>query len=66
MGKLAYRLDLPPAMSRLHPVFNVTLLEPWNTPTAESNFRPGNIQIPNNIATGDRYEVEGIMDQRHT
>lgn len=66
VGKLAYRLGLPPAMSRLHPVFNVTLLEPWNTPTAESNFRPGNIQIPNNIATGDRYEVEGIMDQRHT
>ena len=26
--KLAYQLDLPPSMSQLHPVFNVSLLEP--------------------------------------
>jgi hypothetical protein len=28
IGKLAYRLDLPPSIVRLHPVFNVALLEP--------------------------------------
>lgn len=28
IGKLAYRLDLPPSMAHIHPVFNIALLEP--------------------------------------
>jgi hypothetical protein len=28
IGKLAYRLDLPPSMARIYPVFNIALLEP--------------------------------------
>ena len=32
IGKLAYRLDLPPSMARIHPVFNIALLEPWHEP----------------------------------
>jgi hypothetical protein len=28
IGKQAYRLNLPPLIVRLHPVFNVALLEP--------------------------------------
>jgi hypothetical protein len=66
IGKIAYRLDLPPSMSRLHPVFNVSLLEPWYPPELESNFRPGTIQIPDDIAVGDRYEVEGILEHKDT
>jgi transposase InsO family protein len=66
IGKLAYRLDLPPSMSRLHPVFNVSLLEPWHEPPPESNFRPSAIQIPEDIAMGDRYEVEGILEHKDT
>jgi hypothetical protein len=66
IGKLAYRLDLLPSMSRLHPVFNVSLLEPWHEPPPESNFRPSAIQIPEDIAIGDRYEVEGILEHKDT
>jgi hypothetical protein len=66
VGKLAYQLDLPPAMSRLHPVFNVSLLEPWHEPTPESEFRPSAIQIPDDIANGVRYEVEGILEHKDT
>ncbi len=36
----AFRLDLPPSMSRLHPVFNVNLLEPYHDPS----------QIPGRVA----------------
>ena len=66
IGKLAYRLDLPPSMVRLHPVFNVSLLEAWNEPPPEAGFRPGAIQIPDEIATGERYEVEAILNSNDT
>jgi hypothetical protein len=64
--KLAYRLDLPPSMSRLHPVFNVSLLEPWHEPPPESNFRPSAIQIPEDIAIGNQYKVERILEHKDT
>jgi hypothetical protein len=64
--KLAYRLNLPPSISRLHPVFNVSLLEPWHEPPPESNFRPSAIQIPKDIAIGDQYKVKGILEHKDT
>ena len=36
IGKQAYRLDLPKAYSRIHPVFHVSLLEPYRWGTVES------------------------------
>ena len=66
IGKLAYRLELPPSMARLHPVFNVSLLEAWHEPPPEAGFKPGAIQIPEEIATGERYEVEGILNFQET
>jgi hypothetical protein len=62
VGKLAYELKLPPFMYRVHPVFNVLLLKPWEESLAQIRFRPGPIQIPNDILPADRYEVEGILD----
>ena len=62
IGKLAYRLDLPPSIARLHPVFNVSLLEAWNAPPPEAGFKPGAIQIPDEITLGERYEVEAILN----
>jgi hypothetical protein len=29
VGQQAYKLELPPAMAQLHPVFYVSLLEPY-------------------------------------
>jgi hypothetical protein len=66
IGKLAYRLELPPSMAQLHPVFNVSLLEPWHPPPPEAGFQPGTIQIPGEIATSNRYEVKGILNHKHT
>lgn len=64
IGKLAYKLALPQAMSRLHPVFNVSLLEPWREPFEAKGFKPGPIQVPEEVLPGDRYEVEGILEHR--
>lgn len=66
IGKLAYRLDLPPSMARIHPVFNVSLLEPWTPPAPEKGFRPGPVAIPEDVLPGDRYEVEGILEHKDT
>jgi hypothetical protein len=66
VGKLAYELNLPPSMDRVHPVFNVLLLEPWREPLAQSGFRPGPVQVPNDVLPADRYKVEGILDHRDT
>jgi hypothetical protein len=41
IGKLAYRLDLPPSMARIHPVFNIALLEPWHEPFEFAKFIRG-------------------------
>jgi hypothetical protein len=41
IGKQAYRLDLPQSMSRVHPVFNVALLEPWREPLHAKGFQLG-------------------------
>ncbi len=32
LGKLSYKLKLPLSMSRIHPVFYVSLLERWRKP----------------------------------
>ena len=66
IGKLAYRLDLPRSMARLHPVFNVSLLKAWNALPPEAGFKPGAIQIPDEIAPGERYEVEAILNSNDT
>jgi hypothetical protein len=59
VGLLAYELDLPASMSRIHPVFHVSLLERWRDPPASRGFRPGPVQHPE--IAGDHYEVEAIL-----
>ena len=61
VGKQAYELDLPERYSRLHPVFHVSLLEPWRErdggPTAEP---------PPALLLGgeEEWEVSRILDHR--
>ncbi|KAF2182083.1 hypothetical protein K469DRAFT_691685 [Zopfia rhizophila CBS 207.26] len=59
ISRLAYQLDLPTSMARIHPIFHISLLESWNDPPQEKNFRPGPIKHPK--VEGDQYEVEGIL-----
>jgi hypothetical protein len=64
-GKLSFQLELPPSMSRLHPVFHVNLLEPYHNPRdIEGRVPPP----PPVIALGDDgqpfLEVEKILDVR--
>jgi len=58
VGSLAYRLCLPDKYGRLHNVFPVSLLEPWN-------HRPGQEPLPMpNLADDEEWEVEEIRDRR--
>jgi transposase InsO family protein len=63
VGTHAYRLQLPPSMSRLHPVFPVIKLLP--KPIDEIEGRRTLPPPPPVIVHGeDQYEVEAIMDSR--
>ncbi|KAJ9520413.1 hypothetical protein QJQ45_000169 [Haematococcus lacustris] len=60
VGRDAVKLTLPPAMSRIHPVFHVSLLTPY-----EGNF--GRLP-PTELGWLDdspQYEVERIVNHRH-
>ncbi|KAJ9515330.1 hypothetical protein QJQ45_006553 [Haematococcus lacustris] len=60
VGRDAVKLTLPPAMSRIHPVFHVSLLRPY-----EGNF--GRLP-PTELGWLDdspQYEVERIVNHRH-
>src|SRR3989440_2475418 len=61
IGKQAYRLDLPKAYSRIHPVFHVSLLEPYRRRPGEE---PSSPPAPELLPDGEEYEVEDILDVR--
>jgi hypothetical protein len=61
-GKLAYKLELPAPMRRIHPVFHVSLLEPYR-----ENVLPGRVQEPPppvEVEGELEYEVAGILDSK--
>ena len=61
IGQAAFHLQLPPSM-RIHPVFHVSLLEPF-----KQNDIPGRVQDPSPPVIVDdyeEYEVEEILDSR--
>jgi hypothetical protein len=60
VGKQAYRLRLPKSYGRIHPVFHVSLLEPYRQ-------RPGEPPVPQrpDIVDGqEEWEIETILDTR--
>lgn len=60
IGKVAYKLDLPPHM-RCHPVFHVSILQPYR---CDGRVQPPPVPV---AVDGDlEYEVEDILQHRDT
>ncbi len=56
------KLRLPPEMKRVHPVFHVSLLEPYIANSIEGRIEP---PPPPIVVEGElEYEVEDILDSR--
>jgi len=63
VGHGAYRLRLPPSMSRLHPVFNVVKLTPAPIDPIEGR-RPHPPPLPEIIDGEEEWVVEEILDSK--
>jgi hypothetical protein len=61
-GKLAYRLELPERMKKVHPVFHVSLLEPYRENRWEGRVQPA--PPPDEIEGELEYEVEDVLDSK--
>jgi hypothetical protein len=63
VGGLAYQLELPTALKRLHNVFHVSLLRPYHTPADRQPVEPMPLLLDEG---GDWYEVEDVLQHRIT
>ena len=61
LGKQAYRLDLPKTLGAIHPVFHVSLLEPYYP---RGNGSPPVPPPAILMEDSEEYEVEAVLDQR--
>jgi hypothetical protein len=61
-GKLAYRLELPERMKKVHPVFHVSLLESYRENKWEGRVQPP--PPPDEIEGELEYEVEEVLDSK--
>ena len=59
-GKQAYRLQLTPQYRQIHPVFHVSLLEPYRARPGEEEAKPGPVIIDGE----DEWEVESILTKQ--
>ncbi|KAE8205032.1 hypothetical protein CF327_g7674, partial [Tilletia walkeri] len=65
VGKVSYKLDLPSSMSGLHPVFHISLLEPYHDPASGSSLPRAPAPPPPDIINDQpEYEVEAILSKR--
>ena len=64
IGSQAYRLALPTQYERIHNVFHVSLLEPWNPRSGD--YSEEFLKMPDLEDESDEWEVEDIVgDQRY-
>ena len=61
-GRLAYRLELPERMKKVHPVFHVSLLEPYRENRWEGRVQPP--PPPDEIEGELEYEVKDVLDSK--
>ncbi|KAE8260696.1 hypothetical protein A4X09_0g7746 [Tilletia walkeri] len=65
VGKVSYKLDLPSSMSGLHPVFHISLLEPYHDPASGYSLPRAPAPPPPDIINDQpEYEVEAILSKR--
>lgn len=62
VGTRSFKLELPTSMSRLHPVFHVSLLEPYHENTIPDRVAPP--PPPVEIDGEMEWEVEAILDSK--
>src|SRR5688572_1794554 len=60
IGTHAYKLELPESMKCLHPVFHVSLLEPYIENKLDDRYEPA--PHPVEIVNDNQYEVEQVID----
>ena len=58
IGTQAYKLDLPAKYGRIHPVFHVSLLEPWHS--RGDDPEPQSVQIDDE----EEWEVDEVLSKR--
>ena len=61
-GKLAYKLELPERMHQIHPVFHVSLLEPYHENHWEGQVQPP--PPPDEIEGELEYEVREVLNSK--
>jgi hypothetical protein len=59
VGQQAYRLALPEQYSRIHNVFHVSLLEPWNRRKDDADIMP----MPE-LEEEDEWEIEEVKEEK--
>jgi len=65
VGNVSYKLDLPASMAALHPVFHISMLEPYHDPSSGSVLpRTPAPPPPEVINNTPEYEVERILAKR--
>jgi hypothetical protein len=62
-GSNAYKIELPKSLSRLHPVFHVSLLTPAVENTFPNRIEPPPAPVVLNEDKEEEYDVECIVDQ---
>jgi len=61
IGTHAYKLQFPPGMGKIHPVFHVSMLEPYHANTIPGRKTP---TPPPEDIEDNTYEVEEILDSK--